>query len=145
MDIRRITENYAVSPQIEPAHMAAIAAAGFTTVINNRPDAEITPEIADGAMQEAASAAGLNYVFNPVINGGLSLEMVENQSNAIAGSGGPVLAYCRTGTRSSIVWALGQAGHQPTGDIITALQNAGYQVPGLDAQIASLAAANAPD
>ncbi len=139
MDIRRITPDYAVAPQIEPADMAALAEAGFRAVINNRPDAEIPPELQSDAMRRAAEAAGLAYVENPVINGGLTLEMVIAQGAAVAGADGPVLAWCRTGTRSSIVWALAQAGKMPTGEILGKLRAAGYDLPQLGPQIEALA------
>ena len=141
MEIKHITEDYAVSAQIQPVDMQALADAGFKMVINNRPDSEISGDLQSDAMRAAADAAGLSYVSNPVINGGLTQDMVENHAAAIRAANGPVFAYCRSGTRSSIVWALGQAGTRPTADIIAALANAGYQVPGLDAQIEAIAAA----
>ena len=140
MDFRQITPDYAVAPQISPSDMADLAAAGFVTVINNRPDMENPPDLQSGAMRAAAEAAGMAYVDNPVVNGGLTLKMLEVQGNAIAAASGPVFAWCRTGTRSSMVWALSQAGKMPTGDIVALLNKAGYDIPGLAAQIESLAA-----
>ena len=139
MEIRQVTPGYAVAPQIEPADMAALAAAGFATVINNRPDAEVPPEQQSAAMRAAAEAAGLAYVENPVVNGAMTMDMVIAQAEALAASPGPVFAYCRSGTRSSIVWALGQAGRQPTDDILAALAKAGYDLGGLRGQIDMLA------
>jgi len=139
MDIRQITADYAVAPQINPADMAALAAAGFVTVIDNRPDAEVPPDLQSAAMRAAAEAAGLTYVYNPVVNGGLTLEAVNAQGAAVAASGGPAVAWCRTGTRSSIVWALSQAGKMPTADIMALLNKAGYDIPGLAAQIDAMA------
>lgn len=140
MDIRRITPDYAVSPQVDPADLPALAAEGFTTLINNRPDAEVPPEMQSAAMRAAAEAAGLAYVDNPVVNGGLTMDMVTGQGAALDRSDGPVLAYCRTGTRSSIVWALGRAGKMPADDILGALARAGYDLPQLRGQIEALAA-----
>jgi len=139
MDIRQITDAYAVAPQIEPTDMVAVAAAGFVAVINNRPDAEVSGPQLSTPMQVAAEAAGLRYIANPVVNGALTLDMVTNQGTAVAQVDGPVLAWCRSGTRSSIVWALSQAGKMPTKDIIAQLATAGYQIPGLDQQIDQLA------
>jgi len=138
MDIRQITPDYAAGPQIEPADMATLAEAGFTTVINNRPDAEIPPDLQSPAMRAAAEAAGLTYVENPVINGGLSMDMVTGQGAAIEAATGPVFAYCRSGTRSTIVWALSQAGTTPADDLIEAASNAGYDLTGLRPQIEML-------
>jgi len=139
MEIRRITPRFAVSPQPEPADMEAIAADGFVAVINNRPDSEVPPELRSGPMRAAAEAAGLSYVENPVINGAMTMEMVACQREATDAHDGPVLAWCRTGTRSSTVWALGQAGHHPTTEIMESLARAGYDLPALARQIDMIA------
>ncbi len=141
MDIRQITPDYAAGPQIEPGDMATLAEAGFTTVINNRPDAEVPPDLQSPAMRAAAEAAGLTYIENPVINGGLSMDMVTAQGAAIEASQGPVFAYCRSGTRSTIVWALSQATSQPADTLIEAASNAGYDIAGMRPQIEMLAKA----
>lgn len=141
MDLRPLSPDYAVSPQVEPGDFAAIAAAGYRTVINNRPAEEVPDDLSPVAMRAAAEAAGLAYEENPVRNGGLTLDMVERQAAVLAASDGPVLAWCRSGTRSSIVWALGQAGKRPTEEILADLEQAGYQVPGLGQQIDALAQA----
>ncbi|MCG6902319.1 MAG: TIGR01244 family phosphatase [Rhodobacter sp.] len=140
MDLRQITPDYAVAPQIEPADMTELATLGFTTVINNRPDMENPDTLQSDAMRAAAQAAGLAYVDNPVVNGAMTMDMVTVQGETVASSAGPVFAWCRSGTRSSIVWALSQAGKRPTAEIIAALNQAGYDIPGLDAQIESIAA-----
>lgn len=139
MDIRQITQDYAVSPQIEPQDMATLAARGFRTVINNRPDAEVPPELQSAAMRAAAEAAGLAYIDNPVVNGGLTMDMVQAQGAALAEADAPIFAYCRSGTRSSIVWALSQAGRQPTDALIEAAGKAGYDLAGMRDQIDTLA------
>jgi uncharacterized protein (TIGR01244 family) len=139
MDIRQITPEYAVSPQIEPADMPAIAAAGFRTVICNRPDAEVPHELSAGVMAIAAEAAGLGFVVNPVTHQTLNMDMVAAQMDALGGAGGPVLAYCASGTRSSIVWSLGMAGRLPAGDIIAAAAKAGYDLAGLRPRLEALA------
>jgi uncharacterized protein (TIGR01244 family) len=140
MDIRQISPTYAVSPQIDVADIPAIAAAGFTTIICNRPDAEVPPSHQANAIQAAAVAAGLTFVVIPVTHQGLNMDMVHSQNAAMAASVGPTLAYCASGTRSSIVWSLGQAGDMPTDDIITATATAGYDLAGMRAQLDTLAA-----
>ena len=139
MDIHIITETYAVSPQVEPGDMAAIAAAGYATVICNRPDHEVEPALQSDAMRKAAEAAGLTFVYNPVENGAMTMDMVETQGSTLAEAPGKVFAYCRSGTRCSIVWALSRAGQEPTDQIIAAARNAGYDIAGLAPQIDSLA------
>ena len=120
MDLHRITADFAVAPQITASDMALIAAEGFTCVICNRPDAENPPDLQMPAMRAAATAAGMTFVENPVVNGGLTMDMVEGQRTAITNATGPVFAYCRSGTRSTIVWALSQAGTISTDTLITA-------------------------
>lgn len=139
MDIRQISPDYAVSPQIAVEDVPAIAAAGFKTIICNRPDAEIPPSHHAVAIQAAAEAAGLTFVINPVTHQGLNMDMVAAQKAAITQSAGPTLAYCASGTRSSIVWSLGQAGDMPTDEIIAATAAAGYDLGGMRAQLDHLA------
>jgi uncharacterized protein (TIGR01244 family) len=136
MEIRPITPAYAVSPQIEPDDMPAIAAAGFKTVLCNRPDAEVPHELSAGVMRIAAEAAGLRFIDNPVTHQTLNADMVQAQVAAMDSSDGPVLAYCASGTRSTIVWSLGQAGRMPADDIIEAAARAGYDMEGLRSRLA---------
>ena len=139
MDIRQITPDYAVSPQIEPADMAEIAAAGFRAVICNRPDAEVPHELSAAVMRIAAEAAGLGFIDNPVTHQTLNMDMVAAQMAALEAADGPVLAYCASGTRSSIVWSLGKAAEMPADDIIAATARAGYDLAGLRPRLVALA------
>jgi uncharacterized protein (TIGR01244 family) len=140
MEIRHITPSYAVSPQIEPGDLAAIKAAGFTTIINNRPDGEIPPHLHAAAIAKAAQAIGLAFVVNPIVSGALTMDNVATQGAAIAASPGPVFAYCASGNRSSVVWALSQAGTMPADDLVGLPAKYGYQLDHLRPQIAALAA-----
>ena len=92
MDIRPITPDYAVSPQIAPSDLPAIKAAGYTTILDNRPDSEIPAELHTPAIRAAAEALGLTFIANPVIGGALTMENVAAQGAAIAAATGPVLA-----------------------------------------------------
>jgi uncharacterized protein (TIGR01244 family) len=139
MDIRTITPAFAVSPQIDPTDLPAIAQAGFTCVICNRPDEEVPSSHQAYAMQIATEAAGLEFVRIPVTHQGLNQDIIDQQKAAIVAATGPVLAYCASGTRSSIVWSLTQAGVMPTDDIIAATQAAGYELGGMRAQLDALA------
>jgi uncharacterized protein (TIGR01244 family) len=139
MDIRAITPDYAVSPQIEPGDLAAIKAAGYVTVIDNRPDGEIPPHLHTAAMRQAAEALGLRFVVNPVIGGALTMQNVTAQAAAMADSVGPVLAYCASGNRSSIVWALANAGKRPVDELVGLPARFGYQLEHLRPQIDALA------
>ena len=128
MDIRPLTATYSVTPQITPDDVAAIKAAGFGTVICNRPDPEIPADLHAEAMRAEVEAAGLAFVVNPVVPGQLTMENVETQRAVIDGATAPVLAYCASGNRSSIVWALANAGRVPTDDLIAAGAKHGYQL-----------------
>ncbi len=138
LDIRPITPDYAVSPQIEPADLETIRAAGFTTVINNRPDAEIPPQLQNDRMRAAAEAAGLAFVFIPLVHGQLA-DAVAAQAEAMAASAGPVFAYCATGNRCAIVWALSQAGQRPAEELVGMTARHGYRLSHLLPQIEALA------
>ncbi|WP_374426546.1 TIGR01244 family sulfur transferase [Tabrizicola sp.] len=139
MEIRAITPDYAVSPQIEPGDLPAIKAAGYVTVIDNRPDGEIPPHLHTAAMRAAAEALGLTFVANPVIGGALTMDNVTAQAAAIAASSGPVFAYCASGNRSSVVWALANAGKRSTDELIGLPARFGYQLEHLRPQIDALA------
>jgi uncharacterized protein (TIGR01244 family) len=140
MDIRPITPDYAVSPQIEPGDLVAIKAAGYVTVIDNRPDGEIPPHLHAETMRHAAEALGLTFVVNPVIGGMMTVDNVQAQGAAIAASAGPVFAYCASGNRSSVVWALSQAGKRPVDELVGLPARFGYQLEHLRPQIQMLAA-----
>jgi uncharacterized protein (TIGR01244 family) len=139
MDIRALTPDYAVSPQIEPSDLPAIKAAGYVTVIDNRPDGEIPPHLHTPVMKAAAEALGLVFVVNPVIGGQLTMDNVNAQGAAIAASPGPVFAYCASGNRCSIVWALANAGKRPVDELVGLPARFGYQLDHLRPQIAALA------
>ncbi len=141
MDIRPLSDDYAVSPQIAPTDVAAIAEAGYTTVVCNRPDGEIPTELHANAIRTAAEAAGLKFVLNPVVGGAISIDNVTVQADAIMNSTGPVLAYCASGNRSSIVWALALAGKRPTDDLIAIPARHGYGLEPFRATINQLAQA----
>lgn len=139
MDIRPLTDTYSVSPQITPEDVADIAAAGYTTVICNRPDGEIPPDLHADEIRAAVEGAGLSFVLNPVIGGAITMDNVTAQGAAIAGARGPVLAYCASGNRSSIVWALSQAGKLPIEDLIARPARYGYMLEPFRPSIEQLA------
>lgn len=139
MDIRALTPTYAVSPQIDPADLSAIKAAGYTTIIDNRPDGEIPPHLHTDTMRQAAEALGLTFVANPVIGGALTIDNVDAQRAAIEAATGPVFAYCASGNRSSIVWALASAGKMPVDDLIGIPARFGYTLEHLRPTLESFA------
>jgi len=134
MEIRPLSPDFAVSPQISVDDVAAIAADGYTHVICNRPAFESAPEDSPEAIKAAVEAAGLGWSDNPLAHGQLTMEHLEAQKVP-----GKVLAYCASGTRSSVIWALSQAGQMETDAILGALEKAGYPTAGLRDQIEMLA------
>jgi uncharacterized protein (TIGR01244 family) len=128
LDLKRINDHVSVSPQIGPDDLAAIKALGFTAIVNNRPDGEAPDQPSNATMQAAAKAAGLDYHYIPLGRDGVSPDLIEGTRVALEGSTGPILCYCRSGTRSTTLWALSQAGTLPADEIVTAAAHAGYDM-----------------
>ena len=97
--IRPLSTDFAVAPQIAVEDIPAIVAAGYLAIVNNRPDDEEEGQPSGAAIHEAAKAAGLRYAAIPVTHSGFSLPQIEALAAAIDAAEGPVLAYCRSGTR----------------------------------------------
>ena len=112
MQIRQLTEAYAVSPQISVEDVAAIKAAGYRAVICNRPDNEDPSQPPHEEIRKAVEAAGLDFRWVPVVSGHMTAENVVDQQAALEDLPGPVLAYCRSGTRSgNLYMAIQQMGN----------------------------------
>lgn len=136
-----LADNIDVSPQISLDQVAAAKAQGVTMIINNRPDGE-DPSAPQGTdIAAAAAAAGIDYVAIPITHAGFSAPQVDAMIAALdkaEASGGKVLAYCRSGTRSTLLWSLARAkqGQSPA-DLSKLAANAGYDLspvrPMLDA------------
>lgn len=127
-DIRKVTDDFSVAPQITPEDIAEIAAAGFKTVIANRPDGEgglDQPRM--GQIRATAEQHGLNFVALP-FSGAPTPEIVERTSHILSEAESPILAYCRTGTRSITAWALVHSGQGTSDDIVSAAAGAGYDL-----------------
>ncbi len=129
--VKQLTPFLSVIGQIQPTHMASVAASGFVTVINNRPDGEGEDQPSNAEMAAAAQASGLQYHYLPVVAGQISDENVSDFAQLLAQVKGPVLAFCRTGTRSSSLWALSEAHHLRAPAILAAAQTVGYDLTGL--------------
>ncbi len=130
MDIKRLTDDISVSGQIGTGDLKVLADQGFTAVINNRPDGEMIGQPPGARIEAAASAAGLDYFAIP-ISGPVDEVAVEAFKAAFDAARGPILAYCRSGMRSTSVWALSQAGKQHPESLIEMAAAAGYDIAGL--------------
>lgn len=128
MDIRALTDNYYVAPQLEPADLADIAAAGIKTIICNRPDEEVPANLHATQLELAAQAAGLEFHILPLTHQTMTMDNIAQQMT-LASANTPVVAYCATGTRCTVVWALGSAANgMDISEILAAAQGAGYSL-----------------
>jgi len=130
--IRTIDDSISVAPQLEPEDMATLAAQGFGFVINNRPEGEESGQPSNASIRAAAEAAGLGYAEIPTVMGGMTRAQVDEMATALGATDRPVLAFCRSGTRSCNLWALAEAsrGGDPEA-LIAKGAAAGYDLSGI--------------
>ena len=128
-DFRRVTDDFFVAPQIEEADVAAAAAAGIRTLVNNRPDGEQPGQLPSGVSERAALASGLQFFPIPVV-GDPSPEAVAAMQSVLRDAPRPILAYCRSGTRSVKLWAMAsvKSGAATPEAAIEAARGAGYDL-----------------
>ena len=141
MDIRQIPPDYFAAPQLEPADMPDIAASGITTIICNRPDAEVPPDYQADAIEAAAVAAGLAFHRLPLTHTTMTPDNVQRHAAVIAGADGPTLAYCASGTRSTVVWTLGHAKAMGVDEVLNAARAGGYNLDNIRPTLEAIAAA----
>ena len=140
-DFRTLSDSVLASPQIALEDIETAKAAGVTLIINNRPDGEEPSAPQGDAIATAAEAAGLGYLAIPIGHSGFSETQVEAMIEALAAAEGKVLAYCRSGTRSTLLWSLAQARNGVNPDEITrAAMAAGYDVSPIRPMMDMLAA-----
>jgi len=143
-DFRTISDEFLASPQIAVGDIADARELGVTLVINNRPEGEAPDQTPGAEIAEAARASGLDYRAIPVDPAGLSATQVEEMADALASADGKVLAYCRSGTRSTLLWALASASCGVDPDAIArAAAAAGYDVGPVRAAMDQLAGRSA--
>ncbi|MCZ8193205.1 TIGR01244 family sulfur transferase [Brevundimonas sp.] len=135
MDIRPLDPALHVAPQIALEDVPALKTAGYAALISNRPDGEEPGQPDAATVRAAAEAAGLAFVHIPVSMSSLGPEEVEALRHALDTLPGPALAFCRSGTRSAILWALSQAGDRQADELIAAAAAAGYDLSGLRSQL----------
>lgn len=139
---RKIDDKTYASPQIDVDHIAEAAALGIGLIVNNRPEDESDDQTPGADIEAAATAAGIAYVAIPVTHAGFSMPQVEAMQAALASAGDkPVLAYCRSGTRSTLLWALAQARMgTDLAAIAASAARAGYDVRPISQELDFLAA-----
>lgn len=128
MQIKQVNESFYVSQQITPEDLSAIKSQGVKTIICNRPDDEEVDQASIQSITEAAVEHDLQVKFLPAVSGNVSDAQVDEFSQMLSECNGPVLAYCRTGTRSSILWTLAQAGKNEFAETLEQTQKLGYEL-----------------
>lgn len=144
LTIRPLNDRFAVAPQIAPEDLPAIAAAGYVAIINNRPDGEEPGQPDGAAIRAAAAAVGLAYTELPVTQAGFAHPQLDALRTALTAADGPVLAYCRSGTRSCNLWALVAAreGRNPA-LLVAQADAAGYDLSTIRPMLDTLASSGA--
>ncbi len=140
-DFRQVTPTFWASPQIRLDDVREAHARGFALIVNNRPEGESEDQVPGPTIAAAAAELGLDYREIPVTHAGFSEEQIGAMAAALREAGGPVLAYCRSGTRSTLLWALAQAaeGREPE-TIAAEAAVAGYDVAPIRPLLDTLAA-----
>lgn len=135
MRYKTLVPGIGVTTQITPEAIAAAAAAGFRTIINNRPDREEPGQPSSAALEAAARAAGIAYHPIPVTPGQYGDAQIRAFRAALEACDMPVLAFCKSGMRAASLWALSQAGRLGTAEILRAASICGYDLTPLAPRI----------
>ncbi|MCW5646931.1 MAG: TIGR01244 family phosphatase [Sphingopyxis sp.] len=139
-DFRPLSARFSVAAQIAVDDVAEAKAQGFALVVNNRPDGEEPAAPQGGEIASACAAEGLAYAAIPIGHAGFSHAQIDALDTLLAGATGPILAYCRSGTRSTHLWALARARAGDDVDAIcAAAAGAGYDLSGLRPMLDALA------
>jgi len=131
LEIKRIDDEISVAPQILASDIPAIAEAGFKTVICNRPDGESEDQQVFADIEAAAQAVGLVIINQPVDGRNVTDKDGAQFGRLLDEATKPVLAYCRTGTRCTVLWCLSRSGKLSVEDILGKAAAAGYDMSGL--------------
>ncbi|EAQ26132.1 MULTISPECIES: TIGR01244 family sulfur transferase [unclassified Roseovarius] len=135
MDLRPITQDFTVSPQIDCADVPAIVEAGFRSILCNRPDGEDFGQTCYDEVAATAKAAGLEVRAVPIVSGQMTDADLNAFRAAIEDLPKPILAYCRTGTRCTMLWSMTKFTELGGDEVLRATSKAGYDMSGLIAQL----------
>lgn len=139
MEIKKINDQLSVAPQIQAAELTQVKALGFVSVINNRPDKEEANQPTAADVQQQAEALGLSYQYQPVISGQITDEDIVEFQRLLAAEQTPILAFCRTGTRCTMLWALASATTDNIDELVNTAAAAGYDLNALKPRMIALA------
>jgi len=131
MDLRRVTPSLFVSPQITLQDLPALKEAGIRAILCNRPDGEGNDQPTFPEIERAAAELGMEARYLPVETGKVQDDQAETFAEILMTLPGPVLAFCRSGTRSITLWSLSQAKQRPVAEILRIAKDAGYDMSGV--------------
>ena len=131
MKLNKIIEDYVVSDQIIAEDIVKLKEAGFKTIFCNRPDNEEQNQVTVNSIRDKVIENGLDFIHQPVVGGQISQNDVDQFSDYYDNAEKPIFAYCRTGTRSSMLWALSESGKRPIDEILKLTTAAGYNLNNL--------------
>jgi uncharacterized protein (TIGR01244 family) len=131
MKLNKIIEDYVVSDQIVEEDIVKLKEAGFKTIFCNRPDNEEQNQVTVNSIRDKVIENGLDFIHQPVVGGQISQNDVDQFSDYYDNAEKPIFAYCRTGTRSSMLWALSESGKRPVDEILQLTFAAGYNLNNL--------------
>ena len=137
MDIRQVSDQFFVSPQISETDLVALRGKGIQSIICNRPDGEGADQPTFQELADMAKKFGIEARHIPISGGLVQDEDTAAFESALEEMPKPILAYCRTGTRSATLWSLAKAGSLPVADILSATKKAGYDMAGVVRRIAN--------
>ena len=139
-EVRKLTDNIFVASQLTAADVAEVDAMNFRSILCNRPDNEQAEQPAYENIRAQADALGMAVEFQPVNGSVISDEDIDDFAENLQNLPMPILAYCRTGTRCTVLWALSQAGHRPIDEILQITAAAGYSLDALRPRLEERAA-----
>ena len=131
MPFKFLTPSLSVSQQLSEADIAEAARDGFRSIISNRPDGEEADQLTAAEIEAVAAVHGMGFAHVPVVSGRIDDADIAQMAEALVHLPGPVLAFCRSGTRSATLWALTQAGSQSADAITQTAASAGYDLKAL--------------
>lgn len=128
MDIHQLTHGLSVCPQLTPDNINELHQLGYQTIICNRPDGEQDDQPSSEQLKHESEKLGMTFIYQPIINGNIKLSDGEQFAAYVKSCHTPTLAYCRTGTRSTILWALSQHKQLSPEQIREQTSAAGYKI-----------------
>ena len=139
MIFKTLTPTLSVASQLTEADVAQAARDGFRAIVNNRPDGEDATQLASIKIARLAAQYGMEYAFVPAVSGKIGADEIAGMTQALTRLQTPVLAFCRTGTRSTTLWALSQARALLVEEIIATAAAAGFDLTAFRPQLEALA------